>query len=204
MLQLLLSQGSLLLMFGLLVIAGLGVPLPEDLVLLAAGALVHRKVTSLALAAAACVCGVIAGDMILFITARRLGPAILERPLFRRILPPGRRERIESFIRRRGGLAVFLGRHAAGLRSPVFAMAGVLGMPLGRFVLWDTLGLLVSAPWIIAAGYFFSEHLELARRGIAHVEHYLLLAAVLVFVGYVIYATWRRSRGSTGHSTGGK
>jgi membrane protein DedA with SNARE-associated domain len=192
MLDLLLAHGSLLLLFTALVVAGFGVPVPEDLVLLAAGALAHRGVLPLAAALPVCMVGVIAGDVILFTTARRLGPAALDKPLFKRLLPPERRARVEALFERRGALVVLLARHLAALRAPVFAMAGIQGMALPRFVLWDALGLCVSAPLVMALGWWSSAHVDLARRGLARAEHWGLLAVAAGFAGYAIHAAWRQ------------
>jgi membrane protein DedA with SNARE-associated domain len=199
----LLTHGSLALFFVALFATGFGFPVPEDVVLLAAGALAHRGIVPLAPAVAVCMAGVLAGDVVLFVTARRLGPGALDRPLFRRILPPERRRKLEGFLEARGGAAVFIARHVAGFRAPVFALAGMHGMPLARFILWDALALCISAPAVFTLGWWSSAHLELARRGLARLEHWLLLGVALVVLGYSLFATLRRRapRGS-GRSSG--
>lgn len=196
MLESLVAHGSLLLLFAALVTAGLGVPIPEDLVLLAAGALAHRGIAPVVLVVPVCMAGVLAGDTLLFLMARRLGPRALERRMFRRLLPEGRRARVEALFARRGNWVVFLARHVAGLRAPVFALAGIHGMPLSRFLLWDGLALCLSAPLVLALGWWSSSHLELARRGVARAEHWALLAFAVAVAIYASLAAWRRKRDS--------
>jgi len=197
MLEQLIAHGSLALIFGALVVAGLGAPIPEDIVLLAGGALANRRVTSLPLTLGVCFVGVLCGDLLLFRMARKLGPKALERPFFRRILPPEKQAWIRGLFQRRGGLIVFAARHVAGLRAPVFAMAGIEGMPLHRFLLWDAAALCISAPLVFTLGYYFSAHLDLVRRNMARAEHFLLIGAVLFLGGYGLRAAWRR-RGRRG------
>jgi membrane protein DedA with SNARE-associated domain len=194
MLDLFLRHGSLAVFFLALVAGGLGIPIPEDAVLLAAGALTHRGVVPIETAIPVCMLGVLAGDTILFTTAKRLGPAALERPFLKRLVTPARRARAEAFVEKRGGVAVFVARHVAGLRAPVFAVAAMHGMPLRKFLLWDALGLCISAPAVFALGWWSSAHVDLARRGIAHVEHWALLIVAIVLLGYAAWARWRRPR----------
>ena len=121
-------HGSMALVFAWLLVGGLGVPLPEDAALLAAGVLIERGATNAVFAGAVVLFGVLLGDSILFFAARRLGPAAYDRKLIRRVLPPERRAKIESAYQRYGGRLVFFARHVAGLRAAVFAMAGIHGM----------------------------------------------------------------------------
>ena len=106
-LALLLAHGSLTLSFMLLVVAGLGIPVPEILVLLASGAVSHRSGSSIYLVIAVCYLGVLGGDCVLFLSARHFGNALLERRLFRGLLSPARRQRIEAMFEKRGSVMIF-------------------------------------------------------------------------------------------------
>lgn len=181
-------HGSVLLVFAWLLVGGLGLPLPEDAAVLAAGVLADRGDARLSFAIAAVVVGVFAGDAILFFAARRLGPAAYERKLFKRLLPPERRAKIDNAYARYGGRLVFLARHVAGLRGAVFAMAGIHGMSPRRFFFWDGLAACISLPVVFLLGYFGSQHIDRVRRGMAHVEHYILFIVVIAGLGFV---TWR-------------
>jgi membrane protein DedA with SNARE-associated domain len=189
-----LSHGSLALMFVLLVAGGLGLPFPEDVVLLSAGALSHRHVVWLPYAALVCASGVLTGDYLLFSTAKRLGPRALDRPLFRRLLSVERRAQVERMFAQHGGKVVFVARHVAGLRAPTFALAGIHGMPTARFLFWDALGLCISAPAFIGLGYLFSDHLDELRRGLARAEHLIVGALVIAVVCYSAVVMMRRRR----------
>jgi membrane protein DedA with SNARE-associated domain len=180
-----LEQASLPLLVAALVAAGLGAPFPEDIVLLLGGALAHRTGPPLPVVVAACACGVLTGDILLFTTARRLGNSALKRPMFRRLLTARRRASIEAMFARRGPAVVFIARHVAGLRAPTFAMAGIHGMPLRQFVFWDLLGMCISVPLMTGLGYTFADNLARVKEGLARVENWVLAAAA---VGLVLYA----------------
>jgi membrane protein DedA with SNARE-associated domain len=52
--------------FGVLFVCGLGVPIPEDITLISAGVLASMETISLPWGIAACFCGVLVGDALLF------------------------------------------------------------------------------------------------------------------------------------------
>ncbi|QDE94671.1 DedA family protein [Myxococcus xanthus] len=190
----LLTHGTAALLFAALVAGGLGVPIPEDLVLLSLGILAHRDVLPISLVAAVAVAGVLCGDTALFLTARRLGPALYEHPRMKKLLPPERRERLAQLYARHGGRCVFVGRFLSVLRGAVFIMAAVQGMRLRHFLLWDGLALFLSAPVVVGLGYAFSHSVDAVAKGAARAEHLLVLAttAALLAVGGVRRLRTRR------------
>ncbi|MDB4976648.1 MAG: DedA family protein [Myxococcaceae bacterium] len=193
-LQILLSHGSIGLVVLALIVAGLGLPVPEDIMLLAAGVLVHRGEVSFVGALGACAFGVLVGDTTIFLIARRLGPAALVRRPLRWLVTPSRRIQIEQMFQKRGNTIVFMGRHMAGLRAPIFAMAGINGVKLRNFWLWDGLGLCVSAPVVIGIGYALAEELPKARAHLHQFETVVLVVLGLAIVGFVVYRKLRKAR----------
>jgi membrane protein DedA with SNARE-associated domain len=175
----------LALSFVLLVVAGFGVPVPEDLVLLASGAVCHRSGGSLPLTIGVVYVGVLAGDCLLFLSARHFGTGLLDRRLFRGFLPPARRARIEAMFEKRGPAVIFGARHLAAIRAPVFAVAGMHGMKLPRFLVWDALGGLISVPVMTCLGFIASEHVDKVARGVHEMGHWI---GALLAVGFAIYA----------------
>jgi len=184
------SQLSYLLVLGGLIAAGLGVPITEDVYLLASGALAQRGVVSLPGIFGVCFFGVIVGDILIYVIARRLGQAAYNRPIFARLMPPARREHMEGLIERRGGLIVFGARFVAGLRMPVFAIAAVHGMGLARFLACDIAALVLSAPLVIGLGYLFSSEIAAVAAGLGSARNWILIgvlcAVVAVVAGYAL------------------
>jgi membrane protein DedA with SNARE-associated domain len=102
-----------------------------------------------------------------------------------------RRERIEEMFSRYGNVIVFMARHMAGLRAPTFAMAGMHDMPLAKFWLWDGLGLCVSAPLVIAVGYWLADNLGRAK---ALLDHAKLVVVGVILLAVIVFFVWRRLR----------
>ena len=193
-LEILTSHGSIGLVVLALVVAGLGLPVPEDIMLLAAGVLVHRGEVSFVGALGACAVGVLIGDTTIFLIARRLGPAALVRRPLRWIVTPSRRIQIEAMFKKRGNTIVFMGRHMAGLRAPIFAMAGINGVKLRNFWLWDGLGLCVSAPVVIGIGYTLAEELPKARAHLHQFETLVMVVLALAIIGFIVYRKLRKAK----------
>ncbi len=193
-LGILLENGSIALVVLALIVAGLGVPIPEDIMLLAAGVLVHRGEVSYVGALIACAIGVFVGDTTIFLIARKLGPAALTRRPLRWVITPERRAQVEEMFHRRGNVIVFMGRHMAGLRAPIFAMAGMHNMKLRSFWLWDGLGLCVSAPVVIGIGWWLADRLDDARMYMQHFEYAVGGLLVCAVVGFLLWRKFRRPK----------
>ncbi len=175
----LLQHGSYGLLFLALAAAGVGIPIPEDLVLLAGGVLAHRQITTIPGTLITCFVGVLVGDGLMFHAVRRLGTGALDRGWAARLLTPARRQRLERFVARRGGFAVLTARHMPGLRWAVFALIAMHGMPPRWFLLWDAIGLCVSLPVVFSLGYLFSDHLDRLRKDLSVARLALIVLAVV-------------------------
>jgi membrane protein DedA with SNARE-associated domain len=197
-LSFLLSHGSIALVVLALIVAGLGLPVPEDIMLLAAGVLVSRGQVSYVGALIACAIGVFIGDTFIFLIARRLGPTALERRPLNLLVTPERRERIEHMFEKYGNVIVFMGRHMAGLRAPTFAMAGMHRMPILKFWLWDGLGLCVSAPVVIGIGYWLGKNLDEAKLLLQRFESIVLAALATALIAFFVWRRLRKNRPAQG------
>lgn len=95
-------------------------------------------------------------------------------------------DRADRWFERWGSWAVFLGRMVPLVRTFVSYPAGISRMPMGRFLLFSTLG---SLPWnaaLIAAGFFVGENypqIEAALKPYEYVIYALVVGAVVLFVG---------------------
>lgn len=168
--------------------SGFGLPIPEELPIITAGILVGHEDTSLRwwimlpVAILACVIG----DSLLYGIGRWWGPTLLEKEwVKRRLIPPEKREEIIKNFHERG-IAVLLGaRLLPGIRTPIFIMAGVLKVPLGRFVIADGLYAIPGINILFWLSYSLTDQvLEVFNK----IEQYrpLVMVAVLSAVAGVI------------------
>jgi membrane protein DedA with SNARE-associated domain len=149
------DQWSYLGLFLILIAAGLGVPLPEDIPLVASGWMVHTGHGSLTLMILTGLAGVMIGDSLLFNMGRRYGDHVFEHRWFRRIAKPWLIERARLQYAKHGWKILFLARFMPGLRSVLFLIAGAFRVPYWLFLSTDGLAALISVPLWIWAGWYF-------------------------------------------------
>jgi membrane protein DedA with SNARE-associated domain len=179
--------------FGILVACGLGVPLPEDVSLILGGFLVYRGSADLAMMVATGFVGILAGDSMIFFAGRRLGNrARAEHGRFlRRLLTPGRRARVEALFARHGEKIVMAARFMPGVRAVTFFTAGSAGMPYPRFICFDGLAALASAPAFVFLGFRFGKQLQ---RVIELLKRFQLATAVAIVVVVLVWVALQRRR----------
>jgi membrane protein DedA with SNARE-associated domain len=192
------EHGSYGLMIAALIAAGLGLPLPEDIVMISGAILAQQGVTNLWLTVTALAVGVFLGDTALFFVARRIGPAIYQWKSVKRVLPDARRKWLEEMIEKHGSLVVFCARHVAGFRGPTFAIAAIHGISYPRFIFWDMVALAISLPVWMSLGWFFSGEIDALMTHTATAERLFTVGALglvlLIVVAHTIVSFVRRRR----------
>lgn len=173
----------------LLLATGLGSPLPEDLLLLAAGYLISAGMFAWPVTLVLAFVGVMGSDLLLYTAGARMRQHAPTRAWVQRLVSAGRPGVARLWIRRYGAMAVFFARLVPGTRYLCFISAGVHGVPLRRFVLFDMLGAAVWIPLLLFVGAELGEHiggLDAVLRGIGRVVIWIVLALV---VGVTV---WKR------------
>jgi membrane protein DedA with SNARE-associated domain len=166
-------------LFVVLLLCGLGLPMPEDIALLAGGFLVHRGVTRYPITLAVSLLGVVAGDNSLFFLGRRFGTGLVRYFGLNRPGSQAQINRIRAFMRRHGHRAIFYARFLAGLRALIYLTAGSFGVTPLRFLAYDLLGALISVPIVVSIGYLFGGQLEIVIHYLGGFERLLWVVAVL-------------------------
>lgn len=189
-------------MYGLLLLSGLGMPLPEDLTLAAAGYLISKDLMSPIPAALVGILGVMTGDQFVYSLGKHFGPKVVAHRWFSHVLSPQRYQWIRGRFSRHGSKMVFFARFVSGLRGPVFIAAGVLQMPRGKFLLYDLAGALLNVPLFILAGYLLGPHLESV---ILHVHRAwrVAIALLLLIAAYFAMRSLARKRLGINGTEGG-
>lgn len=181
-----------LIIFGVLLACGLGVPIPEDITLFAAGLMAYYGVSDLSLMIIVSLVGVMMGDSIIFWLGRTIGSKLTQRWFFARLLPPERLHHVGKLFQTRGNKLLFAARFMPGLRAPVFFSAGVLKVPFKTFFFYDGSAALISVPLIIGAVYTFGDELDQVVRIIKKIEGGIVIVIAVVILGVI--GKWYFSR----------
>jgi membrane protein DedA with SNARE-associated domain len=99
---------------------------------------------------------------------------------------------MRKFLNRHGQLGVFLARFIPGLRFMAGPLAGIAGMPFGRFFVANIAGAAVYVPLMVALGYGvglgFADYVYQFEHSRAEAEH-IVLGAILIVT--LISLAWR-------------
>lgn len=172
--------------FGSLFICGLGLPIPEDIILIAAGYLSGKGQISFTGALLAGFFGVLAGDILLFSIGRKFGPEVFKWPIFKRIFTPKRIQKAQARINKHARLICFIARFTPGLRGPIYLTSGVLKVPFRVFIFQDGLAALLSVPFWVWLGHRFHRNIDKAFGHLAEIHVYILIGVILIFA----YLVW--------------
>lgn len=180
--------------FVVLLICGFGVPIPEDITLVAGGVIAGLGYANEHWMFAVGMAGVLLGDGVMFTAGRVFGPKVLRFRLVSRILTQQRFEAVQEKFEKYGNWVLFVARFLPGLRSPIFVTAGMTRrVSYLRFLLMDGFAALISVPVWVYLGYF----------GAANLDHLMLLvhrgqAGIFAALGVLALALgvlwWRRRR----------
>ncbi len=166
-------------LFGMLLFSGLGVPIPEDVPLIAAGVLARHGGMSVLQASVACSLFVLSRDLMVYGLGYRFGESLLENRWGRRLIREQSLRKVEGKVRDNGIAVVFIGRFLPGLRAAVFFAAGKAKIPLVRFLLVDALAAALSIPAFVFAGYLCAANIDVLMQGLREFRGLLIFAALL-------------------------
>lgn len=183
-----------LIVFGILLLCGLGLPIPEDITLFVGGVLAYYGLCDPLTMILVCFSGVMLGDSIMFGLGARYGRSITRKWFFHKMLPDERLDSVKARFNRWGNKLIFIARFMPGFRAAIFFSAGTFHLPFRVFFFYDGLAALLSVPAIIGAVYYFGDQLEYVIRVVKKMEHGIVLVVLLVTLSMAFkwYVTHRK------------
>ena len=156
--------------FGAVLAAQLGLPVPATPILLAAGALAAGGSLNVTQVVALTVAACLIGDLAWFLLGRRRGSSMLGLICRLSATPDTYTRRTSDVFDHYGMYAVAASKFVPGLGMLMPPLAGMFGVSMRRFLLYDGFGSLLYCGCFILLGFAFSEQLEpmgtlLARQG---------------------------------------
>jgi len=139
------------LLFGVLAASGFGLPINEDILLLAAAALTLRGIMDPRVLVVVAWCGLLIADGLIFHWGRRFGAPLLRHRAFGRIVRPGRVTLMQRRMRRWGPVSIFAVRFMPGMRTALFFAAGSMKIRYRHFFAFDGAAAAVELPLLVYA-----------------------------------------------------
>ena len=173
-------------------VGNLGIPVPEETVMLVAGFLAGREILELRWVYVVVTLSAVCGDCCGFMIGRHGGQRVMIRLANRFETIRSRYERLQLFFHTHGSKAVFMARFIAGVRFMAGPMAGAAGMPFLRFLGWNVLGAIVWCSIVVTIGYLAGDELYRVAEHAHAAQRWIAFIAVVVCLG--VYIFWWRER----------
>jgi membrane protein DedA with SNARE-associated domain len=180
--------------FAVLLLGSLGVPIPEEMAVIAAAVLSHEGIVRWWLALPVCLAGVLSGDIVLYWVGRYWGENVLNWPTVRLVLTPTRVQWLQAAYRRNAIKTIVTARLVMGLRAAAFLTAGMARVPFWKFIVADTGAAALGVPFLFGLAYFFMDEITAIVADVRRVERWLALAGLLVLAAVLVISVWRGKR----------
>jgi membrane protein DedA with SNARE-associated domain len=179
---------------GMLFMEDFGVPVPGEIMLIAAAVFAGAGQMNIAVVFLVAVLAAVLGDNIGFLVGHFGGRPLAERFGRYVFLTPQRLDRAEAFFDRHGGKIVTVARFIDGLRQINGLLAGIVGMGWLKFLGYNALGAVLWVGAWAGLGYLAGEHIVDIYDTFERYKWYVVAAAVVV-VAIVITHRVRHHRG---------
>lgn len=182
------------LLFGALAASGFGLPINEDVLLLAAAALTLRGVMDPLPLIAVAWCGLLFADGLVFHWGHRFGAPMLRHRALARMLPPARVAAMQDRMRRWGPASIFAVRFMPGMRTALFFAAGSMKMPYWHLFVFDGAAALVELPLLVYAVRAIGGRWQDILARVQQVQGVLVPALLAAIAAALLYLLLRRRK----------
>lgn len=182
---------------GVLIVCGVGLPLPEEAVLLGAGWVVYHNDGGgwgVFLMILTCMLGILGGDSVSYWMGRKFGPDLLRAAWVRRLMPSQSLHSAHNLFEKHGKKAVFMGRFVVGVRAAINFTAGATGMRWSTFLMMDGLAAILSAPISVWLGWYFGAEIEQAVHWLHQGRNVVLIVLGVLLLAWLVHYLFRRKR----------
>jgi membrane protein DedA with SNARE-associated domain len=176
---------SYFVILAVLLACGFGLPLPEDITLVAAGILAARNIIDFNSAVALCMVGVLLGDGIVFGLGSRYGTRLRNTKFFSIIIPERRDAAVKAVLQKYGDKVIFMARFMPGLRTPIFFATGSYHVSFWKFLFLDGFAALISVPLWVYVGFLFGSNLEELEKVVRKAQFGIYTALAFLIVLFI-------------------
>lgn len=184
--------------FGLLMLAGLNIPISEDLVMIGSAVLAATVVPdNIYLLIAGAFLGAYLSDLENYWLARLVGRKLLKIPIVEKLIDPERLAKTKKFLDRFGPAALLFGRFIPfGFRNAFFMTAGFSKMKFWKFALFDFLACVMTTTVLFSLGYSFGKNYRLLLEYLGRWKIYIFIGALVIISTIIILARLHAKKNS--------
>ncbi|GGA44411.1 DedA family protein [Paenibacillus physcomitrellae] len=192
------AQYGYLAMFGLLALGFMGIPVPDETLVIMFGGLTAEGHFQFGAALAATFLGSMTGMLFSYGLGRGIGKPLLDKYGKWIMITPKRLAATEKWFAKYGSWSVLLGYFVPGLRQVTSYLAGVYRLSLKLYLIYAGVGAAIWCTVFIYIGHTFGKHWRRVAYFV-HLHVWRITLAVIVFlvVAWILHMLWKRKNRET-------
>jgi membrane protein DedA with SNARE-associated domain len=170
-----------------LLLAGLNVPISEDLIIITGALICQGNPSMLVPIFGAIFAGVIISDYFPYLLGKYIRKGTIKAKFLTRLFSPKKIVKIHRYLAKYGIFTFIAGRFIPfGVRNTMFMTAGLFGLRPRRFALYDTIAATISVSVLFFLAYHFGETVEKPFQAVGIALFILLLSFITFAVIYIV------------------
>jgi len=170
-----------------LMLAGLNVPISEDLIIITGALVCQGNPSMLVPVFGATFAGVVISDYFPYIFGKYIRKGTIKAKFLTQLFSPRKIVRIHRYLDKYGIFSFIVGRFIPfGVRNTMFLTSGLFGLRLRRFALYDTTAATISVSTLFFLAYHFGEAVEKPFQAVGIVLFILFLSMITFAVIYIV------------------
>lgn len=169
--------------FILLMLAGLNVPISEDLVIITGALICHGDQSVLIPTFVAIYLGIVISDYFPYLLGKYIRRGTVKSTFIAILFPQKRLEIMQYYLKKFGIFTFIVGRFIPfGVRNTLFFSSGFIGLGLRRFAMYDIVAATISVTTLFSLVYIFGDEIEKPFHAVGKIL-FLMVLSTLVFIG---------------------
>ena len=174
-------------LFLLLLLGGIGLPIPEDATLILCGFLISTQVVKPIPALITVYVGLLIADLTLHFIGKKYGRQVVTHRRFHKLISAETALFSGRKIQPLGNPDYRLGKTCGRIEGPDISGFRDYEMPALKFLVTDAVSSLFTMTLMIGAGYWGGNSIKFIKQGIVKIEHIAILVVILFILLYSVY-----------------
>ena len=175
-----------------LLLAGINLPVSEDLIIITGALVSHDEQSNIILILGSIYIGVIVSDFMVYWIGSKVRKGAAKTTFFIRVIPEKALDKMHYYLGRYGVFTFIICRFIPfGVRNTLFFSAGFFNLRFKLFVVYDIIAAMISVNTLFFLIYYFGEDIKRPIRIAGFILFVALFSAILSLIFRTIIK-WRR------------
>ncbi len=193
------AQHAHWIIFGALMLAGLNIPISEDLMIIISAILASSIIPSNTfILFAAVFLGAYLSDWMVYWIGRVLGIKLWKNRWFRKTVPKRKLSKVKLFYKKYGFLTLLIGRFIPfGVRNCLFLTAGMTKMNFAKFAISDGIACFCSNITLFSIAYAIGKNYSSLFHYVKKVNIFIFLLFIFTIISFICYYKLKKKKQRT-------